>query len=163
MGVTMPDFSSLAPYGIGIVAVVALVALAMARKPSIVAVAMVLIVIIVAVDYFYKPTPAKSATNVQSAPQAPQQSDVHWVDTNVLADWGGRDRDLKVTPRKTNPHIPLYQADNGNALCDDAQRGVVAVCWDSWCTYKKPEVHIGTLIDGKTPGRVYVCGRDVQR
>jgi hypothetical protein len=154
----LPDFSSLAPYGIGIVAVVGLVFLGLGRGQYLVAAAMAAIIVIAIFEEVLK---TKATPAPDGNPPPPDNIlGVYWVDTNILGDWGGRDRLVSVAPTNGSS-LPVYQAQGGIKLCDDSQRGVIAVCWDGNCTYKKPEVRVGTPMNGLSPGRVYVCGRIV--
>ena len=130
----MPDFTTIAPYGIGIVAIVALFFLGFTKKTLVVGAIIVAIIVIVLVDEILKPMVARPADKVLSAPPAPPSSTVSWVDTNVLGDWGDRDRITPLPPTNGSP-VPIYETKDGVKLCDENQVGVVAVCWEK-------EVHL---------------------
>lgn len=113
-----------------------------------------------------------AAAIAQEAPGRPAPSSIfRWVDTNVVADWGGHD--IASTSGDT-PDRRL----KGQPLCDQGHAGFIATCWsirtsgypasvptdivgnpNSWCTYKDASIKLTTPPNGHaTPGRVYVCG-----
>jgi hypothetical protein len=159
----LPDFSTLAPYGIGIVAIVGLLVLGFRKNPYITGAIIAAILLIVIIDELLKPMIPRPADKAPKAPPAPPASVASWVDTNVLGDWGGRDR-FTPPPPTNGSSVPMYQTKEGLSLCDESHVGYVAVCWEQDCTYKNAAINFGiTPMDGKRRGRVYICGRVVNR
>jgi hypothetical protein len=147
---------------------------------------MVLIAVLAGTDRFFAgdgardrltPIPPKM-DSPPSGSQAGNQT-FSWVDTNTSADWGGRDYAY------TSGNYPKYSVKDVT-LCDSGKSGYIATCWDSrpegypsgisltdipagtapalWCTYKNNLINLATPPDGKAlKGRVYVCGRSIQK
>lgn len=111
-------------------------------------------------------------STLQTTELANVNSSFGWVETEVQADWDGRDIAYTkgIIPR-------LSVAFDG--LCNQERSGAVAVCWQdrrggyppgvpsdfkgvspAWCTYKNASIQLNTPPDGRAPpGIVFVCSK----
>lgn len=164
-----------ASYGITGMIILAISAIAIYNRSRNNTVIAIIIIGIIYFDQQYSVLFRKMQLSVATitSPES-QKNNTLWIDTNLSADWIGKDRAF------TTGKSPKYRVDK-TELCSDDFVGAIAVCWikhqtgypdrslpndvtgtpEEWCTYKK-DITLATPPDGiAIPSRVYLCAHTV--